>query len=214
MRGVDSGTIHKVRSSASILYGSIMDDLLKYLLPSNVNEKTLNDKIIPHLFNKGFKTVGDLEDLEEADLDGTDVYLNTYLVQHKFFNILGFDDLTKRRIWRLVHSVNRPSAFSIDSDLCQEEESTNIYLRYVFCASNLFSNDIMQTVMKDIDPTTVTLLDITNRILKDDKICPDHTIEMYSSEGYPLHNNEITNKGIPAFIYFKYNNVLYIQLSL
>ena len=68
-------------------------------------------------------------------------------------------------------------------------------MRYVLCDKTLFSGDIMQTSMKDIDPATMTLLDITNCILEDAKIPPEQAIELYSSEGYPLHNNEITNKG-------------------
>ena len=75
-------------------------------------------------------------------------------------------------------------------------------MRYVLCSSNLFSDDIMQTDIKDIDPTTMTLLDINKRILEDAKIPPEQTIELYSSEGYPLHNNEITNKGNTNKFYY------------
>ena len=167
-------------------------DLLKYLRPSGVDEEELSRKIIPQLIGKGFKKVGDLEDLEESDLNGKLIQL--LFISYVYHN-KGFDDLTKRRIWRLVHSVNRPSNFSVNSDVFQEDQEYIIYVRYVLCSGDLFSDDIMQTEIKDIDPTTMTLLHINKRILEDAKIPPEQTIELYSSEGYPLHNNEITNKG-------------------
>ena len=45
-------------------------DLLEYLLPSGVDREELTNEIIPQLIGKGFKKVGDLEDLEESDLNG------------------------------------------------------------------------------------------------------------------------------------------------
>ena len=111
------------------------------------------------------------------------------------FKYLGINELTKRRIWRLIHSTNTPSSFSFNVEIAQEDQESGIYVRYVLCDKTLFSGDIMQTSINDIDPATVTLLDITNRISEDAKIPPEQTIELYSSEGYPLHNNEITNKG-------------------
>ena len=80
-------------------------------------------------------------------------------------------------------------------------------MRYILCSGNLFSDDIMQTDIKDIDPTTMTLLDINKHILEDAKIPPEQTIELYSSEGYPLQNNEITNKG-------NTNNITFIMSLL
>ena len=167
-------------------------DLLKYLSPSGVDEEELRRKIIPQLIGKGFKKVGDLEDLEKSDLNGklTQLLFISYVYYNK-----GFDELTKRRIWKLVHSVNRPSNFPVNIDVFQEDQEYVIYVRYVLCSGNLFSDDIMQTDIKDIDPTTMTLLDINKHILEDAKIPPEQTIELYSSEGYPLQNNEITNKG-------------------
>ena len=47
-----------------------MDDLLKYLLPSGIDERELTNNVIPHLYGKGFKKVADLEDLEKSDLIG------------------------------------------------------------------------------------------------------------------------------------------------
>ena len=48
-----------------------MDDLLNYLLSSGVDRKELTDDVVPQLKTKGFKKVGDLEDLEESDLSGS-----------------------------------------------------------------------------------------------------------------------------------------------
>ena len=111
------------------------------------------------------------------------------------FKYLGINELTKRRIWRLIHSTNTPSSFSFNVEITQEDQESGIYVRYVLCDKTLFSGDIIQTSINDIDPATVTLLDITNRISEDAKIPSEQAIELYSSEGYPLHNNEITNKG-------------------
>lgn len=127
--------------------------------------------------------------------------------------MLGFDDLTKRRIWRLVHSDDKPSKFSGYSDVYEEDQKFVISVYYVLCSGNLFSSNLEQTVIKDIDPITATLFDIIKYISDHSKIPQEQAIELYSSEGYPLQNNEITSKGmrvcdyklichaIPIFIY-------------
>lgn len=109
---------------------------------------------------------------------------------------VGFNDLTKRRIWRLIHSVSKPSEFSIFTDVCQDEQKFVIDVHYVLCSGNLFSDDMTLTDIKDIDPTTVTLFDIIKQISEDAKLPPEQAIELYSSEGYPLQNNKITSKGM------------------
>ena len=43
--------------------------LFKYLRASRVEEETLRDIVIPHLFVVGAKTVDDLEHVEKSDLN-------------------------------------------------------------------------------------------------------------------------------------------------
>ena len=60
---------------------SSMDDLLNYLLSSGVDRKELTDDVVPQLKTKGFKKVGDLEDLEESDLNGSwfNFFITSYI---------------------------------------------------------------------------------------------------------------------------------------
>ena len=112
--------------------------------------------------------------------------------------MVGFDDLTERRIWRLVHSDDRPSKFSgyTEFEVHKEEHKFVIKVHYVLCSGNIFSDDIEQTVIENIDPTSATLFDIIEYISNHAKISQEQAIELYSSEGYPLQNNEITSKGM------------------
>lgn len=63
-----------------------MEDLLKYLLPSRVDEEELTNSVIPHLFQKGFKKVADLEDLEHIDLDGELNKPSIYIIASMYCN--------------------------------------------------------------------------------------------------------------------------------
>ena len=110
--------------------------------------------------------------------------------------MIGFDDLTKRRIWKLIHSDDKPSNFSDYSDVHEEEQKFVISVHYALCSGKLFSSNLEQTVIKDIDPITATLFDIIKYISDHAKIPQEQAIELYSSEGYPLQNNEITSKGM------------------
>ena len=176
-----------------------MDDLLRYLIPSGVDEEELTKSVIPHLFLKGFKKIADLEDLEHTDLDGelNNPSIYTYIIPS--IVRVGFNDLTKRRIWRFVHSVSKPSEFSVYTDVYQDEQRFVIDVHYILCSDNLFSENMVLTDIKDIDPTTFTLFDIIKCISEDAKLPPEQAIELYSSEGYPLQNNEITNKGMQVW---------------
>lgn len=59
-------------------------DLLEYLLPSGVDKEELTNEIIPQLIGKGFKKVGDLEDLEESDLNGKPTQLLFVIISHMY----------------------------------------------------------------------------------------------------------------------------------
>ena len=163
--------------------------LFKYLKPSRVDETKLKDEIIPHLLKIGFNKVGDLQDLDKSDLESKRRAMNVFTYSS------GFDKLTQRRIWQLVHGDVHPSFLQDPSDQI-EEETARIYVRYILCQSDTaFVADIEQTDIKDIDPSKTTLAELVSRIRDDNKIPDEQAIEMYSSEGYPLQNNEITNKG-------------------
>ena len=75
----------------------------------------------------------------------------------------------------------------------QHKDST-IYIRYILCGRGLFLNDIEEAVIEDIKCTT-PLKDIITVIYDNSNLTANEVIELYSSEGYPLHSNELTNEG-------------------
>jgi hypothetical protein len=155
-----------------------MDALLKHLLPSRVDESDLRDDIIPHLLDRGFKRVGDLEDLEISDLKG-------------------FNPLIQRRIMKLVHG---DKFFSLHGQNEQNEHDVfdSIYIRYILCNERLFTSNVDPVDIRDIDPGKTTLSDVIQHIRDENKIPPEEEIELYSHEGYPMQNN-VTNEDSIAY---------------
>ncbi|XP_019856431.1 PREDICTED: uncharacterized protein LOC109584966 [Amphimedon queenslandica] len=153
-----------------------MEVLQKHLIDSGVDEIDLEDKIIPHLWKKGFKKIADFEFLEKADLDDLDV-----------------NDVIKRRLWKYIH---KDQSITLQSDETNDDfdQDTEIYIRYIYCNSDLFANDIAEMKLVKIKPS-MKLDEITSMICSDNKIPQEETIELYSSHGYPLQNNEITGQG-------------------
>ncbi len=46
-----------------------MDEILDFLKKSRVEESTLKKLVVPALYNFGYKTIADLQDLEKTDLN-------------------------------------------------------------------------------------------------------------------------------------------------
>ncbi|XP_019856429.1 PREDICTED: uncharacterized protein LOC109584963 isoform X1 [Amphimedon queenslandica] len=151
-----------------------MEVLQKYLCNSGVDEIDLETKIVPHFWKKGFKKIADFEYLEKQDLDDLDA-----------------NDLTKRRLWKHVCLGLHPEP-TIEDEFDQD---TEIYIRYIFCNSDLFANDIAEMNLVKIKPL-MKLDEITSMICSENKIPQEEVIELYSSHGYPLQNNEITGQSI------------------
>uniref|UniRef100_A0A1X7TLJ7 UBC core domain-containing protein n=1 Tax=Amphimedon queenslandica TaxID=400682 RepID=A0A1X7TLJ7_AMPQE len=154
-----------------------METLIQeHLINSGVDESDLKNKIVPHLWEKGFKKVADFEFLESQDLDDLDV-----------------NDVIKRRLWKFIHAGDQSITIKSESN-GDSNQDAEIYIRYIFCNCDLFANDITEMRLRDIKPS-MKLKDITKKIHSENKIPQEETIELYSSHGYPLQNNEITGEG-------------------
>ena len=107
---------------------------------------------------------------------------------------LDVNDVNKRRLWRYIHG---DQSITMKSDETSDEfdQDTEIYIRYIFCNSDLFANDIAEMKLVKIKPS-MKLNEITRMICSENKIPQEETVELYSSYGYPLQNNEITGQGI------------------
>ena len=96
---------------------------------------------------------------------------------------------------RLV-SPRSLDAFTSQVTDTSHQENDSIYLRYILCSKDkeLFSADIEESIIEDINYAT-PLKDIVSIVCKGANLTADEVIELYSCEGYPLHNNELTNTG-------------------
>ena len=52
-----------------------MDEILDFLLKSNVDRTVLEENVLPHLEKEGFHKLPDLNDLEVKDLDIKGIYI-------------------------------------------------------------------------------------------------------------------------------------------
>lgn len=93
---------------------------------------------------------------------------------------------------RLVLSKSTPTTFCSQATKASDELG-RIYLRYILCR-DLFSTDIVESTIDDIKPT-VSLKEIVSFIHREANLSSQDMIELYSSEGYPLHSNELTSTG-------------------
>lgn len=109
---------------------------------------------------------------------------------------LNVHDVNKRRLWKFIHGEQAIFLMSdaTDDDLDQD---TEIFIRYIFCGRDLFANDIAETQIAGLQKS-MKLNEIAKMICTDNKIPPKETIELYSSHGYPLQNNELTGEGISS----------------
>ncbi|XP_019854167.1 PREDICTED: uncharacterized protein LOC109583316 isoform X2 [Amphimedon queenslandica] len=151
--------------------------IFQYLSKSRVNKDTLWSVIIPHIMSMGFSTVDDLQDLEMKYLDNNDI-----------------TPLDKDRIIKVVSSSKSLEAFTNQvSKAAQQDKEDTIYIRYILCSRDLFSNDIKESTIEDIKRTT-PLKDIIAVIYDNSNVAANEVAELYSGEGYPLHSNELTNE--------------------
>lgn len=97
---------------------------------------------------------------------------------------------------RLVSPRSLDTFTSQVTNNMSHQENDSIYLRYILCSKDkeLFSADIEESIIEDINYDT-PLKDIVSIVCKGANLTADEVIELYSSEGYPLHNNELTNTG-------------------
>ena len=121
-----------------------------------------------------------------------------------YFFVEDIKELDKDRIMRLVSSKGIDVFKSQASKTSQQDKNDTIYLRYILCGKDLFSTDILESCIEDIEHTT-PLKKMLSIICNDAKITANEIIELYSAEGYPLHSNELTNAGerdpLRGFIY-------------
>lgn len=132
---------------------------------------------------------------------------------------IGFSDVTKRRLWRFFRGEHIIS--SADAGTQEVDEQENIYIRYILCDSDYFAADHSEQHLKDINPTKMKLNDVLNMICNKNNLPSDQTIELYSSQGYPLQSSTIVaekgefNNYMYLYIYLDYHKhiiLLYLQL--
>uniref|UniRef100_A0A1X7SZ41 Uncharacterized protein n=1 Tax=Amphimedon queenslandica TaxID=400682 RepID=A0A1X7SZ41_AMPQE len=109
------------------------------------------------------------------------------------FADLDVDDVIKRRLWKFIFKEN-----SFISDTIHDFNlDAELFIRYIFCDFDLFANDKAESKLVNITPS-MSLNDITRMICSENKIPQEETIELYSSEGYPLQNETPTVLGLAA----------------
>ena len=108
-------------------------------------------------------------------------------------HFIGLNDLNRRRIWRLVKGLEKSEQTENEtSDIDLE----NIFVRYIPCTTGLFSEDIKDHAIDHIQAKATSMSDLVSLIEKDLNIPDDQVIELYTCEGYPMHLNYITAKGM------------------
>ena len=101
---------------------------------------------------------------------------------------LGLLPIERRKILRCIkHDISTDEFTCVEEDLAKEVTS----LHYgVYKTEN-----IEEKAIDIFTPKTFTLLNLTEHILSSLNLKEHETVELYSKDGYPLHNNEITNSG-------------------
>lgn len=169
-------------------------DLFQYLSQSRVNKDTLRTIIIPHLMSMGFESVDDLQDLELKYLDNDGEAVSIITIMHSLY-ISEIKELDKNRIMKLVSPKSLNLFTSQATRISQLDTDDTIYLRYIFCGKELFSVDVEELAIENMKYAT-PLKDIVSDISAKANLATNEVIELYSHEGYPLHNNELSNTGI------------------
>ena len=102
---------------------------------------------------------------------------------------IGFSDVTKRRLWRFFRGEHIIS--SADAGTQEVDEQESVYIRYILCDSDYFAADHSEQHLKNINLTKMKLNDVVNMICSKNNLPSEQTIELYSSQGYPLQSSTI-----------------------
>ena len=70
-------------------------------------------------------------------------------------------------------------------------ETSLMQVRYILC-SGLFSSDVQEKVVFNMDPSSTAMKDLYGLISHAENIGEGFTLEFFSQEGYPLSANEFT----------------------
>ncbi len=61
------------------------------------------------------------------------------------------------------------------------------------------TSPLVENTIEDIMPKEFSLCDLNKSIAMSVNLADEETIELYSIDGYPLHNNCITNSGTSCY---------------
>ena len=117
------------------------------------------------------------------------------LCTHTHTHYLGISAVDQRKLWKFIGS-NVSDSTSRNLTVHDRDEHTSqcvSSVHYIVCGKDLFSHDIVENVIDDLDPEKTTLSDVTAQIANEMGLNDDKAIELYSHEGYPLHHNDITS---------------------
>ena len=70
-------------------------------------------------------------------------------------------------------------------------ETSLMQVRYILC-SGLFSSDVQEKVVFNMDPSSTAMKDLYGLISHAENVGEGFTLELFSQEGYPLSANEFT----------------------
>ena len=76
------------------------------------------------------------------------------------------------------------------------ETSTDV--RYIPC-HDLFASDIVEKTIKGLNLKKKTMSSLLADVEKEMKCDEEHTVELFSSEGYPMNQNSVTGNGMFSF---------------
>ena len=128
---------------------------------------------------------------------------------------LGISEVDQRKIWKYIRSTTASSTVSRVDERDEQDLYNIISIQYILCSDDLFSCDIAETTIDNLDPEKATLCDIISMITSEMGLSDDKAIELFSHEGYPLHHNDITSASkcclmIVVYIYVKKTIFIFI----
>ena len=119
------------------------------------------------------------------------------------FHFIGLSELSQRRISKLVNGLEMHTLLTVKE--ISVRDLKKIKVRYIPCTTGLFSENIQERVIDRVQmkPKMESMSDLVSLIKKDLNIPDDQVIELYTGQGYPMHLNHITAKGMYyMFCYF------------
>ena len=120
-----------------------------------------------------------------------------------------FAELTKHEVKKLMKVLN-PNEDKHQSLLPKfakvEEKDDDILeadtdIRYIPC-HNLFASDVVEKTIQGLNLKKTTMTSLLADIQKEMKCDEKHTVELFSSEGYPMNQNSVTGNG--TFVVLNY----------